>query len=72
MTVVTILPDGRVIARAAIAEVTVPIGGGDQAVAVSMPELKRAEYVMQVNLNLSPSTNVTPHDVKIDGNARST
>jgi len=24
---------------------------------------------MQVNLNLSPSTNVTPHDVKIDGNA---
>ena len=69
MTVLTVLPDGRIIARTALTA-TVVAGTTDTALpAVTVTDLKKVEYVLQVNLNTDPDTYAIPHDPSIAGNA---
>jgi len=68
MTVVTQLPDGRIVAKASISAVTVPIGGGNQPITVTVTDLRRVEEVLQFNLNLDPGVNATPYGVSTDKN----
>jgi len=54
MTVVTTLPDGRIIAKVADAPRVIPVGGGRQAVAISIVDLKRVEEVLQYKFDTDP------------------
>lgn len=67
MTTVTILPDGRVIAKNTVAA-TSRTNAGALPVSVTIPDLRSVEYVLQFNLNTSPQTNATPTGIKITKN----
>lgn len=68
MTVVTILPDGRIIARTALASLYIATGAGAQSVTVT--DLRKVEYVLQVNIDSSVKTaNATPSGQGITNNA---
>ena len=69
MTVVARLPEGKLIARDASDTITVPVGGGAQAVTVTMKDLRVVEYLIQVNVTTDPVVQVSlPQNVKIDKN----
>jgi len=69
MTVVAKLADGRVIARDTSDQIVVPVGGGSQAVTITMKDLGVVEYVLQVNVTTDPVVQVSvPQNVKIDKN----
>jgi len=73
MTVVTTLPDGRIIAKVKDAFRVVPVGGGAAALAppsgLSISELKKVEEVLQVNFpSVVPATTLTPVGLTISGN----
>lgn len=69
MTVLTVLPDGRVIARAAFTSVVLG-ASGNAALTASVTDLRKVEYVLQFNITTSPARQVRgPRDAKIDGNA---
>lgn len=54
MTVVTILPDGRIIARTALATQNIATGAGAQSVTVA--DLRKVEYVLQLNIDSALKT----------------
>jgi len=69
MAVLATLKDGRVIASGS-ATYTVPIGGGNQPVAVTISELRKVEYVMQYKFTTDPLVDPgTPVNEKIVDNA---
>jgi len=69
VAIVARLPDGRFIARDASDTITVPVGGGAQAVTVTMKDLKQVEYVVQVNVTTDPVVDVSvPQNIAIDKN----
>jgi len=67
MTVVATLKDGRVIARAPIAQV-IGAEAGNIAALATLSDLRQVEYVLQYNFTTSDDTNACPHDGKITGN----
>jgi len=68
MTIVTVLPDGKVVARGS-STVTVPLGGGDQPVTITFSELKNVEQVLQYNFHTNPIVDPgTPVNEKIEKN----
>jgi len=67
MTVITVLPDGRVIAKATVSA-TSRTTAGALPVSVTVTDVKKVEYVMQWNLNTSPQTNYSPTGIKITNN----
>ena len=68
MAIVTILPDGRIIARTPLTATPVLATTDTALPAVTVTELKQVEYVLQVNLNTEPDTYAHEHDPKITGN----
>ena len=67
MPVITVLPDGRVLAYNSTT-VTVPLGGGDQPITISFPEVKKVERVIQYKFLTDPITDPgTPVNEVITG-----
>jgi len=67
MTVITVLPDGRVIAKATVSA-TSRTTAGALPVTVTVTDVKKVEHVIQWNLNTSPQTNYSPTGIKITNN----
>ncbi len=67
MTVITKLPDGRLIARQTITATSI-LSAGSIALTVSFPDLKKVEYALAVNLSTDPKTNATPQDITTEKN----
>jgi len=68
MTVITVLPNGKVIAKAS-KTITVPLGGGDIAITITFNELRRVEQVLRYNFFTDPITDPgTPVNEKVTGN----
>jgi len=63
LTVITILPDGRAIAKASLTAAS-RLNAGVLTFNVTFSDLKKVEYVIQCNLNTSPNTNATPQGIK--------
>jgi len=70
MPVISVLPDGKVIASESDAPRTIPIGGGTLAVAVSIYSLKTAEKVLRYEFKTDPviSARLNAQNTKITGN----
>jgi len=69
MAIVARLADNRLMARDTSSQVVVAVGGGAQAVTVTMKDLTHVEYVTQVNVTTDPVVQVSiPQNVKIDKN----
>ena len=68
MVVVTILPDKRVIARAALTSRVVAAAGHAALAPVAITDLKTVEYILKFNFITSPDTYVIDHDASITGN----
>ena len=66
-TVLTVLPDGRVIAKASITA-TSRLTAGDIPIAVTVADLKKVEEVLQWNINTDPHTTYSVTGIKVDGN----
>jgi len=66
LTVIFITTDGKKVSREPIAP-TVAASGAN-AIVVTFNDLKRIDYVLQVNLNTSPVTYATPHNIAISDN----
>lgn len=66
MTVVTILPDGRIMARAALAAAN-RSSAGILAQSVTLTDLRKVEYLLQANINSDADTDAT-----VKGSAAST
>jgi len=59
----------RFIASETSDTITVPIAGGNQAVTVTMKDLRRVEKVIQVNVTTDPVADVSlPQNIVIDKN----
>ena len=69
MTIVTVLPDGRTIARTPLTATPVLATTDTALPAVTVTDQKKVEYVLQINLNTTPDTYAVPHDASIAGNA---
>lgn len=69
MAIVTILPGGRIIARTALTDTVVGATTDTALPAAIVTDLKKVEYVLQINLNTDPDTYAIPHDASIAGNA---
>jgi len=67
LTVITILPDGRAIAKASLTAKS-RTNAGALAFTVTFTDLKKVEYVIQCNLSTSPKTNATPQDFDYNKN----
>ena len=70
MTVVTVLPDGRVIARGSTDLPTLATTDPNP-INVTLPDLRKVEYVLSVNLKTTPATtwDTSPsRNLKITGN----
>jgi len=57
MTIIATLKDGRLIARTAITATPVS-PTTDTGLTVTVPDLKKVEYVLQWNFDLTPSTQI--------------
>lgn len=69
MAIVARLKDNRLMARDTSSQYVVPVGGGSQAVTVTMKDLTHVEYVTQVNVTTDPVVQVSlPQNIKIDKN----
>ena len=69
MVIVTVLPEGRTIARTALTPTVVGATTDTALPAVTVTDQKKVEYVLQINLNTDPDTYAVPHDPYIAGNA---
>lgn len=68
MPIVAILPDKRVIARAAITGVVLG-SAGNASLTATVSDLKTVEYVLQYNITTSPLQRIdAPNNPKIVGN----
>ncbi len=65
---VGILADGRIMAYAQSDEVVIPIGGGTMHTIITIPHLKRVEYVIEMEMNLDPLIAAQWSDKVILGN----
>ena len=59
MTVLAVLPDGRLIVSATSDTVTVPVAGGNQPVTVTVKDLRKVEKVISVNVTTDPVVDVS-------------
>jgi len=68
LPIVAILPDKRVIARAAFTDVVLG-AAGNAALKATVSDLKTVEYVLEYNITTSPGQRIdAPRDQKIVGN----
>jgi len=68
MTIVTRLPDGRIIARTALSSVVLAAAGNAAPIA-TVSDLRVVEYVLGYNITTSPAARIdAPRDQKIVGN----
>ena len=67
MTVVATLKDGRVIAKADVAQV-ITAAAGKVYTTATLTDLKTVEYVLQFNLNAEANVNFSPERPSISGN----
>jgi len=68
LPIVAILPDKRVIARAAFTP-AVLAAAGNAALTATVSDLKTVEYVLEYNITTSPGQRIdAPRDQKIVGN----
>jgi len=65
--VITILPDGRVIAKASITA-TSRLTAGAIPITVTVTALKKVEKVLNYDISTSPQTNWSPTGLKITNN----
>jgi hypothetical protein len=66
MSIIALSANGKKISRQAITPV---VGAsGDVALAVTVTDLDKVDYLLQINLNTSPTTTGIPHDLAINGN----
>ena len=70
MTVVTLLPDGRIIARTALTAKGRSTAGEIVPTVVTVSDLKKVEYVLTINLTKTNDAGaaVTPHDISLNQN----
>ena len=66
-TVLTILPNGKVLAYGTVSA-TSRLTAGAIPITVTIAALRKVEKVLQWNLNTSPQTNYSVTGIKIDGN----
>lgn len=66
--IVATLRDGRVIAYAESAATVIPPGGGTVHIQITFPDLKRVEYVVELEMNLNPLIAAQMSDKDISGN----
>jgi len=68
MTIIATYPNGKVLAENSNT-ITVPIGGGDIAITLSFPELKKIEAVKNIRFDTDPPVYPgEPMNYKIDKN----